>query len=341
MQNIGIETLSLEKITWNGARTRDAIKAIVASDKALHSLSAVEIIRRGFPGSWIEHSRYRMSLTPPGSTRGLNVWHAYAASAPVLAALLAITGLSFNELIPMLQVEGSPADTVCNFVPENADRLGVLGARRVLGTNGPRLENTKCAYWYLRIHDHDWIKSRKGFRHAVMPSVKEDREFAIQEWGCGSKQIHPTHAVRLRMLIRDKAAFKLLLDKRAKISKGKQEEGLIAKNDWRRLAIESALSRIVESSERPQRISIPTLATRAGVGHVLTRRIVKSSPKLKKILDEFNENAAVKRIEWTYLNLSQSKVAKKDLTITSLLRLSGVNHDDRNKATAKRILLMS
>jgi hypothetical protein len=283
----------------------------------------------------------------------------FGSSNTELCALASCLGFNYESL----------AKTVLNskdLLPNNKSRemyqWEIHGARaaalRVVSVDSKmvpaRMANLRIRrglYWFLRLHDNDWLKTTFHWAmYPTIPSIERDREKVetiirtnAPTTGSLRKEIY-SNAAGVRGAIRDSVWLSMKVSElptektqngsRNK-TKVKRPKNVSIENQKEIEIIEAVIKRLLASREKPVRIYSRTIAPLAGLPQNRTLRLINQNPALLEMVQAANADKKRRTLIWAVRQMNKEE---KPLSILQISLLAGVSRTAAAKRMLKQIL---
>lgn len=236
------------------------------------------------------------------------------AAAPECCALLVSLGIDFDLFMQGLpKTTSDEYDTSIIRFPSylwtvDSARLEIV--RRVAAYPHRPPSGHKMLYWFLRIHDAQWLTSKfPTLLEKRIPFISEDRRKlkAIandKDLPASIRQKNIKHiSAGMRALIRDRQWLHDRLSQLQAEQKRQADAMHQDTSEQHASAITDALQKLLNEEGRPTRIYTNTLASMIGLTYTQVASIIRTHPQLRETIAAANNDKHRRQLKWAVRQL--------------------------------------
>lgn len=245
--------------------------------------------------------------------------------APDYCALLAATGLSFNEFrkaASQFEASQNPSKTLPRtFTIQQARREYERFETESPGRGAYQLRNSSPSlYWLLRLRDISFMKAH-GFRDVIsMPTVEADREAVEIQLRLSGGRIRRNQGARIRASIRDWAWLQSRIDAH-QAQRSEPQTAAQRIQQERAVSLSRAVFSVLRKQSRPARLHAGLLAKSANLSMNQALITIAQTPALQALIAAINAGKARRQAFWatrSFIKEEQDLSPQKVLTRASL-----------------------
>lgn len=339
------QTLALDSIHWNFQDIRGTLRRKLSQNQALSQASMVSILAATYPLA--RRSRYGVSIPTPSTDRQLtlNPGTGRAPAAPVMAALLVAAGLSLEATLSGI---GDGANKSSSKVISK--EFDILQARdkievarslflKKLSTHRRSPIYLGRVFLFLRFYDLAWLVSVAGDRFRVdtpIPTIEQDR-LTLQHLGDSFKPTtrRGTESAAMRASVRDREWWDSFKEARKQNRFFRRRNNLDDLAISRRASISEAIAKLVDSRERPVRISYGLLGKHTGLTSVQVMLLVTKDAELFSSITDANASKKQRQLIWALRMLVNEKA---EITTGKVFRKAGLPHTSETTPFVRKLV---
>lgn len=343
LSDVSIDALSQTSVDWTRKELNAYLTEQIRSYEKFHGYSIATVLRERFPNAMV--GRFAVKVQPPSSAK-LMIFYVDGVQRSSLtnAALIAALEDSLPSMIKAFHL--SPrflkAEEPCVTLAVDFDHLTVKVARqnllRRIQATGKSGSQYGVVYWFLRIHDADWLKRQRHCRFRKdLPTIEEDRE-SITGLGTSVEKgkVGPNCPAILRARVRDRQWLSLFYQGRKNARSYDRSDQALRRQKRESQALYRALNEIVESEKRPVRITYGLLGSRIGLTYLQTMLRVKEDPELRSYIAKANSTKIERQLQWAVRTLQNEGA---DLNTTAVFKKARLPSAPKTLAFVKQLLL--
>lgn len=348
--DVSVRALNHAKFGWHHEDVRTYLRSILEkSQKSLAesykaSLSAVFQIEQNS-----NSKLFSSKIHIPGEKHQLmqlrNTFR--KIKAPECCALLVASGICFEhaqkEFLNIASNE-KKRNIRSVFLSKNISvdsaRLELL--RKVKQFPHRQPSDHRKLYWFLRLHDSQWLKQQfpETLKRRIS-SVEIDRKIITKHFS----DIHFPPAIRrtkvvqtaawIRAILRDQKWLmdqldRLLHDNRMKLENDRQDILQQRSSD-----ISNAIQILLQKDNIPKRILASTLASETGLTQYQVSTTIAKFPQIRKTISDANKDFNRRKVLWA---VRQQEAEGYPLTVSSILSRAGLSDKTPNATLVRKIL---
>lgn len=296
LAKIGADAIRLESAPWCARDVHDAAVnlAIRKNGKRVRSYYTTALEALGATKLNYREGR----LCPPLAKKEFYI-SSIGASAVLLApSVFAEMNISLSDAMENYLNANLADNRRGHFNASNHATLGRKGARSHfmnLMSKGERIYG-RFSFWYLRLHDREWLESYVGRKLPACPTIEKDRRAANEKIETGLLPA-PDSPLMTRLCLRDRSLY----DKIIQLSRNKAEKKERRKRNLtpdRIIVLTRALKAILADENEPKRITYGMLGKRVKLTAAQVMLAVQASPVLKAAVDDANSKKRNRQWRW-------------------------------------------